>query len=223
MQPASPHPGCRVSILTRARDWKRTFEPFHVFGGRPLLDAALPRSSRCGLPFHLTFDLDVADPRVGGLGVTSVRRLAILASFHVEYAKGGVLLVRHHDKGARLEILREPRGTLLPGVPEELPQLPVEFEPLSEADVAVETIDELPDDHGPLHQVGGHPTWVTKALLAPLCPVTRRRMRYVATVDSVRRFPLGHGDASLQFGDPGLCHVFWSDEASISACLIDRA
>src|SRR6185369_13295145 len=111
--------------------------------------------------------------------------------------------------------LREPRGTLLPGVPEELPQLPVELEPLTDADAAVETIDELPDDHGPLHQVGGHPTWVTKPLLAPMCPVTRKRMRYVATVDSVRRFPLGHGDASLQFGDPGLCHVFWSDEVSI--------
>ena len=220
---ANPERGLRAVILTRARDWKRTFAPLHVFGGRPLLEAPLPVSQRCGLPLHLTFDLEATDPLLRSLGITTVKRLALLACFHLEYATGAALMVEHRDGGARLEVLREPKGVLVQGVPSELPQLPVELELLSEAEAGVEAVEDLPDDHPPLHQVGGHPTWIGPPRAAPRCPRTRQPMRYVATIDSIRRFPVGDTDAALMFGDPGLCHVYWSDGPSISACVIDRA
>lgn len=192
----------------------------HAFGGQPLLEAAIPVSGRCGRPLHLTFDFDLSDPRLADLGMRSVSRLALLACFHVDYRPGEPLLVRHHDGGRRLEMLREPRGRLVENLPDELPQLPVELEPLNEAESAVETVDELPDDSPPLHRVGGHPVWARRPLAAPRCPITGGEMRYVASIDSQRRFPLASGETSLLFGDGGICYVFWSDEASVSASII---
>lgn len=214
-----PGPACRARIVSRARDWSRT-TPVHAFGGRPLLDAPLPISSRCGRPFHLTFDFDLSDPRLEGLGITSVRRLAILACFHVDYRPGDPLFVRHHDAGRRLEVLREPRGRAVEDLPDELPQLPVELEPLNEAEAAVESVDELPDDSPPLHRIGGPAVWTRGPLPPPTSPVTRQPMRHVACVDSQRRFPLPDRDVSLLFGDGGLCHVFWCDASAVSASVI---
>jgi hypothetical protein len=191
-----------------------------VFGGRPLLDAELPASPTSGQPLHLAFDLDMSDARLGGLGVTTVRRLAVLASFHVDPARGEPLVVRHHDGGRRLEVLAEPAGSSVGGIPRDLPQLPVELEELSEAEVAVDLVDEYPDEHGPLHQVGGRPVWFTRALTPPRCPVTGEPMRYVATVDSERRFPLGDRETQLLFGDRGALYVFWSDGPAISASIV---
>ena len=45
-------------------------------------------------------------------------------------------------------------------------------------------------------------------------------MRFIASVDSVRRFPLASGEASLLFADGGICYVFWSDDAAISAAVV---
>jgi hypothetical protein len=219
MQPAPADQGFRARIVSRARDWVRG-TPLHAFGGRPLLEAELPVSSRCGRPFHLTLDLDLADPRLAGLGITSVRRLALLACFHVDYRAGAPLFIRHADEGRRLELLREPRGRLIESLPLELPQLPVELEPLNEAEAAVESLDELPDDSPPLHRVGGHAVWAKGPVAPPSCPDTGRPMRYVASVDSMRRFPLAEGEASLLFADGGVCYVFWSDAASISASVV---
>jgi hypothetical protein len=211
--------GWRAAIRTRARDWSRTVVPLHVFGGRPLLGAELPVSPQSGLPLHLTFDFDLADPRLANLGVTSVDRLAVVANHHLELDEGP-LLVRHHDRGRRLVILAEPPGRSVPGIPEELAQLPVDLEPRTAAEAAVELVDEMPEGSGPLHQVGGVPPWVTRPLPAPRCPVTGRRMRFVALVDSELRFPVAGGEVPLVFGDCGALYVFWSDEASVSAAII---
>jgi hypothetical protein len=216
---ASHAEGYRARILSRARDWSRR-SPLHAFGGRPLLDAPLPVSARCKRPFHLAFDLDLSDPRLAGLGVTSVERLAILACFHVDYRPNEPLLVHHADRGRRLEVLREPRGRVVEGAPDELPQLPVELEPLNEAEAAVENTDELPDDSPPLHRIGGHPVWTRGPFPPPRCPVTKQPMRFVASVDSERRFPLAGDDVALLFGEGGVCYVFWSDEAAISAAVV---
>jgi hypothetical protein len=190
-----------------------------VFGGRPLSGAALPASARAGgRPLHLTFDLDVSDRRLGGLGITSVDRLAILASYHLE-PRSGALVVRHLDRGRRLEIVAEPAGKVVHVAPDELPQLPVDLEPLSDAEVAAELLDDYPEGHGPLHQVGGRPAWPRTPVSAPRCPVTGTPMAFVAMVDSMRRFPTGGAEARLDFGDDGVLYVFWSDRAAISACL----
>lgn len=219
MHEAPPDKGFRARIVSRARDWTRA-TPLHAFGGRPLLEAPLPVSARCGRPFHLTFDYDLSDPRLAGLGVTSVERLALLACFHVDYSSRTALLVRHHDRGRRLEILKEPRGRPIESRPEELPQLPVELEALNDAEDAVEFADELPDDSPPLHRLGGHPVWLRAPVAPPQCPVTGRPMRYIGIVDSIRRFPLGESETSLLFSDGGACYVFWSDEAAISASIL---
>lgn len=210
---------CRARIVSRARDWIRG-APIHAFGGTPLLDAELPQSARCGRPLHLTFDFDLSDPRLVGLGITSVRRLAILACFHVGYQAGAPLFVQHEDEGRKLRLLREPRGRILDTVPDTLPQLPVELEPLNVAESAVEFADELPDDSPPVHRAGGHPVWARAPFEPPRCPATGNAMRYVASVDSMRRFPLGEDETALVFGDGGICYVFWSDEPAISAAVI---
>ena len=211
-------PGFRAIIRARVRDWTQRV-PLHVFGGRPLLDAELPRSRVTGRPFHVTFDLDVADPRLSACGVTTVKRLAILASFQLDRARGA-LTVRHLDGGRTLEVLKEPSGVGVHELPDELPQLPVDLVPLSMAEVAVESAEEMPDDHVPLHQVGGRPVWRARPLSAPLCPVTGAPMRFLAAVDSILRFPLGDSETQLLFGDCGTSYVFWSDAASVSTSLV---
>jgi hypothetical protein len=45
-------------------------------------------------------------------------------------------------------------------------------------------------------------------------------MSYVATVDSMLRFPLGTRDAPLLFGDCGMMHVWWSPAARLSAGIL---
>ena len=216
--PAGDGHGFRAHIRTRARDWDRRVAPLHVFGGRPLLDAELPLSATTGRPLPLAFDFDLSDPRLADLGIRSVKRLAVLAPYGIDVVPGDPLVVRHADEGRRLELLAEPAAQAVGDVPE-LPQLPVEIEPLSDAEVACETVDEFPDDHGPLHQVGGHAVWLTRPV-TPSCPVTGRPMRYVATVDSIRRHPIRDADVQLTFGNMGMLYVFWSDEASISAAVV---
>jgi hypothetical protein len=208
--------GYRAVIRFRARDWRRTFSPFHVFGGWPVLGAAIPTSRVSGRALHLTLDLDLADPRLADLAITSVTRLAVLVNGHVE-ASREPLYVRHLDGGHRLEILGEPESSPSHGLPDELPQLPLDLEELSEAEAAVTTCDEFPDDHGPLHQVGGHPVWMDAAVPAPPCPITGKPMSFVAAVDSMRRFPLGSDETHLVFGNCGMQYVYWSDRAAVSA------
>lgn len=212
--------GFRAAVRTRARDWSRTVQPLHVFGGRPLLDADVPVSRVTDRPLHVTFDLDLGDPRLESLGITSVDRLVILANFNAEVSRDP-LVVRHHDRGHRLELLREPAGPAVAGLPDELPQLPVDLEPISAAEAAVESVDEYPEGHGPLHQVGGRPVWLHGPLATPTCPLTGAPMRFVATVDSELRFPLPDGEAQLLFGDCGMLYVFWSDAAGISAAVAE--
>ncbi len=213
--------GCRPRIVSRTSEWSRQ-RPLHAFGGRPLLEAPLPTSARCGRPFHLAFDFDLADPRLRGLGISSVQRLAVLACYHVDYQPGRPLLVRHHDGGRRLEILREPPGKTVERVIEELPQLPVELDPLNEAEAAVEFADELPDGAPPLHRIGGHPIWLRDPLTPPACPVTGAAMRFIGMLDSIRRFPLADAETSLLIGDGGVAYIFWSDEAAVSAAVVSR-
>jgi hypothetical protein len=191
----------------------------HGFGGRPLLDAALPTSRQGGRPLHLTLDLDLSDPRLAGLGLRGLDRFAVLAHYHVE-PRSGLLAVRHEDRGRRLVLLAEPEGPVVRGVPDELPHLPLELEPLHEAELAVEALDELPDGLRPVHRVGGRPLRASGGPTAPRCPVTGGPMRFVATVDSIPRFPMGGVDRPLIFGDGGLMHVYWSDAASVSAGVV---
>ncbi|MEM7249049.1 MAG: hypothetical protein AAF533_27250 [Acidobacteriota bacterium] len=211
--------GFRARILTRARDWKRQFFPLHVFGGQPLMEAELPLSPHSGLPLHLTLDIDLEDPALSFLGIKSVRRLAVLANYHLDAATDP-LFVKHLDEGRALELLSEPAAEVQPGVPAELPQLPVELEALSEAEMAVESVDELPSGLGPLHQVGGHPVWINDPLPPPRCPETDEEMRFIACVDSERRFPTGNAEVQLLFGDCGMLYVYWSEAASISAAVV---
>jgi hypothetical protein len=216
-------PAYRALVRMRARDWSRQVSPLHVFGGRPLLEAELPASRVTGAPLHLALDLDARDPRLSGLGVRSVRRLAILANYHLDPPRGGALVVRHDDEGRCLVLLDEPTGTSVPGVPRELPQLPVDLEELSDAELAAESIEDMPDGLGTLHQVGGHAVWRGRPQQAPRCPATGEAMRYVATIDGERRFALATGEVQLVFGDGGCLHVYWSDAASISTAVVDRA
>lgn len=213
----SPCPALRARIRTRARDWSRRLPPLHVFGGRPVLEAALPLSPASGRPLHLLLDLDPTDPALQGLGVASVDRLALLADLRLE-ASEEPLFVRHLDRGRRLELLAQPAADVIDDMPDELPQLPVELEPLSAAESAVVTLDEAPDD-APWHQVGGEPRGPRGAVAAPRCPVTGRRMSFVAQLDSLPRFPLPGGERSILFGDHGCLYAFWSDVAAISAVL----
>ena len=212
--------GYGAVIRRRARDWDRRVAPLHVFGGRPLLGAELPLSRVAGRPFHLTLDIDLSDARLAALGLASLRRLAILGSFHVHPTSDAPLLVRHHDEGRRLELLAEPDGSLVPGIPDELPQLPVELETVSDAEAACETVDELPDDHAPVHRVGGRAIWTTRPLEPPRCPLTGLAMRFIAQVDSERRFPLRGSETQLLFGDSGILYVFWSDGPAVSAAIV---
>lgn len=217
--PSAADMGLRALIRTRARDWDRRAAPLHAFGGRPLLDASLPTSRITGRPLPLAFDFDLSDPRLAGLEIRSVRRLAILAPYGVDLAARSALLIGHRDEGRRLEILEEPAGRVVDDIPE-LPQLPVELEPLSEAEAACDTVDQFPDDHGALHQIGGHPAWVTRAADPPRCPVTGLAMSFVAAVDSIRRFPLGGTDIPLAFGNGGMLYVYWSEPAAVSAAFV---
>ena len=217
--PCAEDSGYRAVIRTRARDWDRRAAPLHAFGGRPLLDAELPISRVTSRPLTLAFDFDLSDTRLEPLGIRSVRRLAILAPYGVELAKGSTLVVRHHAEGRQLEILSEGRGRMMEDVPE-LPQLPVELEPISEAEAACESVEDFPDDHLPLHQIGGRPAWVTGPAAAPKCPVTGDPMRFVAAIDSIRRFPLGDTEAALILGNAGMLYVYWSEHASISAAFL---
>ncbi len=224
MSPDAPSPpleavGFRGEIHSRTRDWKRGENGFHAFGGSPLLDTELPLSPLTGRRLHLSFDLDLSDPRLGTLGIVGLRRLAILTNYHLDASDGG-LWVRHLDEGRRLELVEEPGGPLLPGVPDEFPQLPVSLRPLNPAEAAVETIDELPTGAGPLHQVGGHPLWFGEPEPAPRCPESGEPMRFIATVDSMLRFPLGDRDAPLLFGDCGLMHVWWSQPAGVTVGIL---
>ena len=221
MSPDAPTdgPGFRAEIHARTRDWKRGESSFHAFGGQPLLDAELPCSPLSGRRLHLSFDLDLSDARLEALGIRGLRRLAILANYRVDASEGGIW-VRHLDEGRRLELVQEPSGPLLPGVPDELPQLPVSLRPLNPAEAAVETIDELPTGAGPLHQVGGAPLWFGEPKPAPRCPESGEPMRFIATVDSMLRFPLGDCDAPLLFGDCGMMHVWWSQPAGLTAGLL---
>ena len=208
--------GLRAIVRSRARDWSHTLTPLHVFGGHPLLDAEIPTSAVTGRPLHLSLDIDLSDARLQDLGLSSVRRLAILSNQHQEASTEPIFL-RHLDGGRRVEILGEPTTRPTPGVLDALPQLPVDLEPLSDAEMAVETVDELPDGKRPIHQVGGHPVWAVKPQSPPRCPISGKPMRFVAAVDSVKRFPLADGDVSLRFGDGGIFYVYWCDETSVSA------
>ena len=87
-------------------------------------------SATTGRPLPLAFDFDLSDARLAVLGIRSVKRLAILAPFGIDVAPGEPLLVRHADEGRRLELLSEPTAEGVAEVPE-LPQLPVEIEPLT--------------------------------------------------------------------------------------------
>ena len=214
--PTRPADAYRAELLARTRDWDRSAPHLHAFGGRPLLDAALPVSRVTGRRLHLSLDLDLSDPRLAGLGVASLRRLAIPAAYHAD-AGEGVLWIRHLDEGRRLELVDEPAGQAIPGVPDELPQLPVRLRPLNEAEAAVDSIDELPTGAGPLHQVGGHPLAFESPIEPPACPESGEPMRFVATVDSMLRFPLGDRDAPLLFGDGGMMQVWWSEAARLTA------
>jgi hypothetical protein len=213
-------PGFRAIIRTRARDWNRQASPLHAFGGRPLLGAALPIVAATGRPLHLAIDLDLSDPQLASLGIKTIARLAILAPYGIELAHGSTLAVRHLDGGRRLELTGDLHGSLLDDVPE-LPQLPVELVPLSAAEAAVESVDEMPDGSAPLHQIGGHPVWMRIPMVLPRCPLSGRPMKHVASVASMRRFPLGTHDITLGLPGDGMLHVFWSERASTSIGLVD--
>lgn len=216
---ASPGPGFRARILSRARDWKRSPAPIHAFGGRPLLEAELPVSPRAGRPLHLLLDLDLADERLAGLGVSGLRRLAVLADLHLDPGPEATW-IRHLDEGRGLELVAEPDAPVVPGVPDELPQLPVELSPLSPAEAAVSSRDEYPEGVGPLHQVGGHPAWVVGPVPPPACPLTGEPMRFVVAVDSMLRYPCGDREAQVLFGDCGTLYVFWSEAARVTASFV---
>ena len=189
-------PGFRAIIRTRARDWDRRASPLHAFGGRPLLDAELPVVAVTGRPLHLAFDFDLSDPRLAGLRISSLRRLAILAPFGIDLGRRGSLAIRHLDGGRRLELAGELKGRVIDDAPE-LPQLPVELEALSAAEESVETADEMPEGTRALHQVGGNPVWMRAPLAPPPCPVTGDPMRFIVSVASIRRFPLSDDDVEL--------------------------
>lgn len=216
---AAAAPGFQAVVRARARDWSRTAAPLHVFGGRPLLEAPLPASRVTSRPLHLTLDLDLSDERLAGLRLHGLERLAILANCHLDPSEEPIF-VRHVDGGRRLELLDEPSGEPVPGVVDEFPQLPVDLEPRTEAIAACETFDDVPEPHGPLHQVGGAPVWVRHPIAAPLCPVSGRRMRFVACIDSDLRFPLGDRETPLLMGDCGALYVYWSDEAAVTAAIV---
>lgn len=66
-----------------------------------------------------------------------------------------------------------------------------------------------------LHQVGGYPPWV-KVSRFPRCPICRRGMRYLASVDCgmtlFGELPLG-----------GMLYCFWCEECAVSATLQQQA
>lgn len=211
--------GYRAIIRTRVRDWDRRVHPLHVFGGRPLLDPELPVSSLTARAIPLGLDLDLSDPRLAALGIQGLRRLAILAPFGMEPDPDASLVIRHLDGGQRLELVTDLTGRLTHDVPE-LPQLPVELEAISEAEAAVDSVDEMPEGGLDLHQVGGRPLWIGKPIEPPRCPVTGEPMRFIASLASIRRFPLAHDDMALSFGNEGMLYVYWSQSAAMTVALV---
>lgn len=67
-----------------------------------------------------------------------------------------------------------------------------------------------------LNRLGGMPTWIQDAFV-PNCPITGEKMSFLMQLDSGLLDVSGN---SLLFGSGGICYVFWSNKARVSAFLM---
>jgi hypothetical protein len=201
-------------------EWERLMRRsayFHKYGGTPSNGALLPLCQGCQKPFHLLFQIDLADPDLAYLDLPELDYLFFFSCLNCA-SHEHIMYYRLNNRGQEVVVLQQSPSAYVQEYPIPLTEKNVSHRPLKE--------DEYPhteDDEWRLlaqegkHQLGGMPLWVQHVEHIP-CMKCGQEMEYIAMVDTELHIGKdGFREKGHMFGDSGTLYVFVCRECGLFA------
>jgi hypothetical protein len=206
-------------------EWDKSSTSFpylHKYGGIPSNGASLPICNGCKEPFHLLFQIDLADPDLAYLGLNWSDYMFFFTCLNCA-SHEKVMVHRFTNRGREIIILKQSPRKFIAAYPNSLIEKPVAYRLLQADEYPLTEEDEwrLLSREGK-HQLGGIPVWVQDAEHIT-CIECGKEMEYIAMVDSELYIGKnGFRERGHMFDDEGILCYFVCRKcglfSSISQC-----
>lgn len=180
----------------------------HKYGGVPSNGAPLPLCQGCQQPFHLLFQVDLADPDLAHLELPGLDYLFFFSCLNcASYEHAMYYLL--NNRGQEIAVLQQSPSVYVAEHPIPLDERDVSHRLLEEDEYPKTEEDErrlLSQEKK--HQLGGRPLWIQGVEHIP-CLKCGKEMEYIAMVDTELRIGEdGFRERGHMFGDSGTLYAF---------------